>query len=87
MSYILYFIGDCCQYETVREDEDIMNRKKLIVVLSFHSISFLPFFFFRVLAPVVEKMDSAIQWINHYPVDKYLENQLRYPVDRDLSGG
>ena len=39
------------------------------------------------LAPVVEKMDSTIQWINHYPVDKYLENQLHYPVDRDLSGG
>ena len=22
-------------------------------------------------APVVEKLDSAIHWINHYPVDKY----------------
>ena len=29
------------------------------------------------LAPVVEKMDSTNHWINHYPVDKYLENQLR----------
>ena len=26
-------------------------------------------------------------WINHYPADKYLENQLHYPLDRDLSGG
>ena len=24
--------------------------------------------------------------INHYPVDKYQGNQLRYLVDRDLSG-
>jgi len=36
---------------------------------------------------VVQKMDSTIQWINLYPVDEYEENQLRYPVDRDLSDG
>ena len=38
------------------------------------------------MAPVVQKLDSAIHWINHYPVDKCQGNQLRYPVDRDLSG-
>ena len=38
-------------------------------------------------APVVQMLDSAIQWINHYPADKYLGNQLRYPLDRDLSNG
>ena len=32
------------------------------------------------LAPVVKKLNSAI-----HPADKYLENQLRYPLDRDLS--
>ena len=26
-------------------------------------------------------------WLNHYPVDKYLGNQLHYPPDRDLSSG
>ena len=26
VSYSLYFIGDCCQDGTVREDEDILNR-------------------------------------------------------------
>ena len=36
---------------------------------------------------VVQKMDSAIHRMNHYPVDKYQENQLRYPQDRDLSAG
>ena len=39
------------------------------------------------LARVVQKVDSAIHRINHHPVDKYKGNQLRYPVDRDLSGG
>ena len=38
-------------------------------------------------APVVQKLDSAILRINHYPVDKYYRNQLLYPLDRDLSGG
>ena len=38
-------------------------------------------------------VDSAIQClnkpgqINHNPVDKYEGNQLRFPVDSDLSGG
>ena len=40
-----------------------------------------------VLAPVVQTLDSAIHRINHYPADKYYRNQLRYPLDRDLSGG
>ena len=38
-------------------------------------------------APVVQTLDSAIHRINHYPADKYYGNQLRYPLDRDLSGG
>ena len=37
--------------------------------------------------PVVQTLHSAINRINHYPVDKYYGNQLRYPVDSDLSGG
>ena len=39
------------------------------------------------LVPVVQTLDSAIQWINLYPVDTYYENQLRCPVDSDLSDG
>ena len=38
-------------------------------------------------APVVLTLDSAIQRINHYPADKYYGNQLRSPLDSDLSGG
>ena len=39
------------------------------------------------LAPVVQTWDSAIHQINDSPVDKYLGNQLRYPLDRFLSSG
>ena len=39
------------------------------------------------LPPVVQKLDSAIYRINHYPTDMYYRNQLRHPVDSDLSGG
>ena len=39
------------------------------------------------LAWVVQTLDSAIHQINHYPADKYCGNQLRYPLDSDLSGG
>ena len=38
-------------------------------------------------APVVRKLDSAIHRINRYPAVKYYDNQLRYPVDSDLSNG
>ena len=41
----------------------------------------------NVLAPVVQTLDSAIHWINHYPADKYLGNQLRYQLVRFLSSG
>ena len=37
--------------------------------------------------PVLQKLDTAIHRINHYPVDKYTGNQLHYSVDRHLSGG
>ena len=39
------------------------------------------------LTPVVQTLDSAIHGINHYLANKYYGNQLRYPLDSDLSGG
>ena len=39
------------------------------------------------LAPVVQKVDSAIRWINLYPVDSAVGFQNTYPLDSDLSGG
>ena len=38
-------------------------------------------------ALVVQKLDSAIHRINHYPVDKYYKNRLHYPLESDLFGG
>ena len=37
--------------------------------------------------PVVQKLDNAIHRTNRYPEDKYYENQLRYPLDSNLSSG
>ena len=31
-------------------------------------------------APVVQKVDNAIQWINHYPVDNAIGFPNTYPV-------
>ena len=33
------------------------------------------------LAPVVQKVASAIQWINHYPLDKSIGFASVFPVD------
>ena len=32
-------------------------------------------------------LDSVVQQINHYPLDKYYQKLLSYPVDGDLSNG
>ena len=38
-------------------------------------------------APVVQKLDSAIQRINHYPADSVTDFRNTYPLGTDLSGG
>ena len=38
-------------------------------------------------APVVQKLDSAILRINHYPADNAIVSCNTYPLDSDLSGG
>ena len=40
-----------------------------------------------VLVPVVQTLDSAIHWINHYPLDNSIGFASVYPLDSDLSGG
>ena len=44
-------------------------------------------FFVVDLAPVVQKLDSAIHRINLYPVDNAIGFSNAYPLDSDLSGG
>ena len=39
------------------------------------------------LAPVVQRVDSAIQWINYYPLDNTINFDSTYPLDSDLSTG
>ena len=39
------------------------------------------------LAPVVQKVDNAIQWINLYSLDSAVGFPNTYPLDSDLSGG
>ena len=39
------------------------------------------------LAPVVQTLDSAILWINHYPLDNSIGFASVYPRDSYLSGG
>lgn len=39
------------------------------------------------LSPVVQSLDNALHWINHYPVDSAVCFVNIYPLDRDLSGG
>ena len=41
----------------------------------------------RPQAPVVQTLDSAIHWINHYPLDNSIGFASVYPLDSDLSGG
>jgi len=38
-------------------------------------------------APVVQKLDSAIHRINHYPVDNAIGFPNTYALDSDLSDG
>ena len=38
-------------------------------------------------APVVQTLDSAIHWLNHYPLDNSIGFTSVYPLDSDLSGG
>ena len=39
------------------------------------------------LAPVVQTLDSAIQWINLYPVNSAIGFPNTYLLDSDLSDG
>ena len=56
--------------------------KKQAFLISSNTLIILSFFR---LAPVVQKLDSAIHRITRYPAGKYYENQLRYPLNSDLS--
>ena len=41
----------------------------------------------KLLDPVLQNVDSAIHWKNHYPVDVAIGLRNTYTLDSDLSGG
>ena len=51
-----------------------------LVDLGFHKVR-------KILAPVVQKMDSAIHWKNHYPLDNSIAFPSVFPLNSHLSGG
>ena len=42
---------------------------------------------FNKLAPVIQKVDNAIHWINRYPVENAVGFPNTCPLDSDFSGG
>ena len=41
----------------------------------------------KLLGPVVQNVDNAIYWINHYTVDIAIGLRSTYTLDSDLSSG
>ena len=69
----------CSGFEVNNKPRDLPSAlfflKKKTGRLSFHSQT-----------SVVQKVNSAIHRINHYPVDNTVGFSNAYPVDSDLSG-
>ena len=58
--------------EEDEEEEPIEQEEDFQCVVYFWQVSFLLDSAYQ--APVVQTLDSAIQWINHHPTDKYWGN-------------
>ena len=64
----------------------------LVAVNSFH-VSLFPFVIFTFVwialqanqLVFVKNLDSTIHWINYYPAEKYLRNQICYSLEKDIS--
>ena len=41
----------------------------------------------RLAGPVVQKLDSTMHWINHYPLSRAISFPNTYPLGNDLSRG
>ena len=42
---------------------------------------------FSNLPPFVQKVNNAIHWVNHYPLDSAIDFTTTCPRDSDISGG
>ena len=63
------------------------RERRRRVLDSFIWIRKFPYLKLRIQAPVVQTLDSAIHWINHYPADSVIDFRNTYPLDSDLSTG
>ena len=64
-----------------------LEAKKRALLAQLEMVQYLYFYLLHSIykkithqAPVVQKLDSAIHQINHYPVDKYYKNRLRHSI-------
>jgi len=73
--YLSSVLSDALQNQN-RNKEEISER--LPCVIEMHH---------RIYYGFSNVRNRAIHRIKHYPADKYLGKQLRYPLDRFLSGG
>ena len=64
-----------------------MEKSPLTQVVLLAIIRWIRYPPFEQLAPVVQTLDSAIHWINHYPLDNSIGFASVYLLDSDLSGG
>ena len=65
---------------------NIPTKREQGFLISLH-ILYMVLVWSKVLAPVVQKVDSAIQRINFYPLDSAIGFPNTYPLDSDLSAG
>ena len=60
----------------------------VVFIFKLHMLSFVPsrtlpwHFVISQLAPVVQKVDIAVHWINHYPADKCDKTYYWYAIHR-----
>ena len=80
---VIYMVDGAIQCLNIRDQINLYPVDNTTLLISLLFISWIVIG----LAPVVQTLDSAIHRINHYPADKYLGNQLCYPLDKDLSIG
>jgi len=71
----------------VKPTVEEVNKRIFIFFNWWDKFEVFCFHHFFDLAPVFQRVDSAIQWINHYPLFNSIGFATIYPLDGNLSGG
>ena len=64
---------------------NLVERHSHTLMIDFLLLSYC--LWVRLQGPVVQTLNSAIHWINHYPLDNSTGFASVYLLDSDLSGG